>query len=378
MIRRLIAISVVALLLTGLIAYSQFRPEPNRVSGYVEADEVRVGSRLGGRVHAVHVEEGQNVTRGQVLVELEPYDLLEREKEAQSTLASLDAEYRRRLSGQRPEEIAQAKARYDQFQARLDLLEAGSRKQEIEAARGRVQVAGALLKLAEQNYERRRKLFESNNINREAFDAASEELESAQASLAVRKEELELMEIGPREEEVREARARVDEAKQAWELATKGYREEEIEQAKAARDAAAAALDAIREQKKELTITCPIDGVVEALDLEPGDLVPAGGPVLSILDDKNLWVQAYVPLNRGSLKIGQTLEITADSVEDERFRGEVTFIAQQAEFTPSNAQTPEERAKQVFRIKVDLKTGRDVLRPGMAVDVWLDPVDASP
>ncbi len=132
MIPRLLMILTVILLLTGLIAYSQFRPQPNHVSGFIEADEIRVGSRVGGRVQAVLVEEGQGVASGQVLVELEPFDLLERENEARNTLASLDAEYRRLAAGLRPEEIAQTKARYDQLQARLDLLDAGPREQEIE------------------------------------------------------------------------------------------------------------------------------------------------------------------------------------------------------------------------------------------------------
>ncbi|MEX2187008.1 MAG: efflux RND transporter periplasmic adaptor subunit [Pirellulales bacterium] len=378
MIRRLIAISAVVLLLAGLIVYSQFRPLANRVSGFVEADEVRVGSRLGGRVLVVHVEEGQQVTRGQVLVELEPFDLLEREKEAVAALAAFDADYRRRVAGQRPEEIAQAKARYDQSQAKLDLLQAGARKQEIEAARGRVGVAESTLRLAEQNYRRQSKLFEGGTVNREAYDAASEVLESARASLVVRKEELELLEIGAREEDIRQASAQVEEAKQAWQLAAKGYRQEDIDQAKATRDSAAAALDAIREQKKELTVTSPVDGIVEALDLQRGDLVPASGPMLSILDDRHLWVRAYVPENRVGLRPGQSLWITVDGVAGERFRGEVTFISPQAEFTPSNAQTPDERAKQVFRIKVDLKEGVQSLWPGMAADVWLDPIGESP
>ncbi len=120
--------------------------------------------------------------------------------------------------------------------------------------------------------------------------------------VVVRTQELELLEIGTREEEKREGRARVEEALQAWQLAQKGYRQEEIEKAKAARDGAQAALDVIREQKKELTIKSPIDGVIEALDLQKGDLVPAGGPVLSVLDESHLWVRAYVPQNRVGLQ----------------------------------------------------------------------------
>ena len=286
-------------------------------------------------------------------------------------LAALDAEYRHLTKGLRPEYIAQAKARHDQFKARLDLLEAGPREQEVEAARGRLRVAQAELTLAKQNYKRIAALVQNNTIARAEFDAISEQLDAAQAMALVRKEELALLTIGAREEEKREARARVEEAKQAWQRAARGYRDEQIEQARAARDAAQAALDVILEQKKELTITCPIDGVIEALDLQEGDLVPAGAPVLSVMDDSHLWVRAYVPQNRVGLRVGEKREVTVDSFGDERFVGEITFLSRQAEFTPSNVQTPEERAKLVFRIKVAVENPTRRVRPGMSADVWL-------
>ena len=90
--------------------------------------------------------------------------------------------------------------------------------------------------------------------------------------------------LGTRDEEKREAKARADEAEQAWNLVKEGYRTEDIAKAKAARDAAQAALDVIGEQRKELVVTCPVDGVIEALDFQKGDLVPAGAPVLSVMD----------------------------------------------------------------------------------------------
>ena len=372
MIRRIAVAVVVILLLTGLIFYSQYRTVPDRVSGFIEADEIRVGSRLGGRVHAVYVVEGARVDQGEALVELEPYDLLQREQEAAKSLAALEADVQRLSAGLRDEEVAQAKARFEQFKARYDLLVAGPREQEIEAARGRLQLAESEQILTQQNYDRNKKLIAENAISQAEFDATMEKLDVARAMLIVRKQELELLTEGTREEEKREAKARVDEAEQAWKLARNGYRTEDVARAKAARDAARAALDVIREQKKELVITCPVDGVIEALDLQKGDLVPAGAPVLSVMDDSHLWVRAYVPQNRVGLQVGQKLSVTVDSFPEERFEGEVTFISRQAEFTPSSAQTPEERSKQVFRIKVNLLGGLKKLRPGMTADVWID------
>lgn len=377
MISRILFISLLVVTLLGLIAYSQLREEPRRVSGIIEADEIRVGSRVGGRILTVLVSEGQRVRQGEPLLQLEPYDLLDREREAEQSLAALEADYRRLQAGFRPEEIAQAKAKYEQYRARYDLLVQGPRPQEIEAARGRLQLAESELVLAQQDYDRNMQLIDQNAISQAELDATVERMDVARAMVIVRKQELDLLNEGTREEEKREAKARVDEAEQAWLLAKNGYRSEEVDRAKAARDAAAATLATLGEQKKELTVTSPLDGVIEALDLQKGDLVPAGAPVLSIMDDQHLWVRAYVPQNRVGLRVGQLLDVTVDSLPEQRFQGEITFIARQAEFTPSNVQTFEERSKQVFRIKVDLPADSDQIRPGMTVDVWLDTADAS-
>lgn len=377
MVKRFVLLALVIGALLGLVAYSKLNPEPPRVSGFIEADEIRLGSRVGGRVSAVYVEEGQDVSAGTVLVELEPYDLLEREREGELALVICESEYQRFVAGFRYEEIAQAKAKFDQLQARLDKLKAGPRKQEIEAARGRLTVADAEKKLAEQGFQRLSKLALSNATSQQEVDAAREGLEAASANVIVRGQELELLIAGAREEELREASAGVEEARQAWQLMKHGYRSEEVEQAKASRDAAQAALSAIRRQKEELRIKSPIDGTIEALDLQPGDMVAPIAPVLSMLDRNKLWVRAYVPQNRVAVTVGHRLRLTVDGYPDEPFDGIVTFVARQAEFTPSNVQTPEERSKQVFRIKVAIENHRDLLRPGMMADVWLNQIGDS-
>ncbi|MCM2369718.1 HlyD family secretion protein [Aporhodopirellula aestuarii] len=377
MTTRIVPLIAFVCVLLGLIAYSKWDEGPIRVSGFIEADEIRLGSRLGGRVAQVHVEEGQEVTADMVLVELEPYDLLEREKELELSLASREAEYRRFVAGYRPEEIAQAKANLAQLQARLDLLRAGPRKQEIEAARARLSLAEAERRLAEENEQRLTKLARSNATSEQERDAARERLEAAIANVEVRRQELALLDAGTREEEIREAAARTEQAAQALLLMENGYRREEVEKAEASRDAAQAALDAIRKQKQELKIKSPTDGTVEALDLQPGDMVAAGAPVLSILDRSNLWVRAYIPQNRVAVKVGQTLPLSIDSFHGEVFEGVVVFVARQSEFTPSNVQTPEERSQQVYRIKITIQDSGDRLRPGMTADVWLDSIGES-
>ncbi len=375
MIKRLIFFLLLATVLIGGIIYSKLRPQPDVVSGFIEADEIRVGSRIGGRVAAVHIGEGDHVTASQLLVELEPFDLLERKQEAEATLNSRQAELDRMMHGYREEEVAQAKSIYEQRVAEYNKMKNGPRPQEIEVAKARRIVAEAELTLARQNHTRLLRLYEKSAATAEAIDQAGERLQAATAQVALREQELDLLESGTRQEDLDQALARRQEALAAWQLTQHGYRVEEIAAAEAARDAARYAVDAVTQQMKELKINSPVDGTVEAMELQQGDLVAPSAPVLSLLDDRNLWVRAYVPQNRLDIHVGQQVTVTVDSFPKQPFQGRITFISRQAEFTPSNVQTPEERSKQVFRIKVSVENRDGKLLTGMSADVWFDPAE---
>lgn len=320
MMKRLLILAALAAVLVALLWYSGQTAESLVVSGFIEADAVRLGSRIGGRVQAVAAEEGDRVTPGQVLIELEPYDLRERR--------------------------AEAAARLDELKARLLRLENGSRPQEIGAAAARLELAQAQADLAATTLTRVSRAFNASAATQDEMDRAREQTDAAGAQVRVREQELALLKEGTRAEELAEARAAVA--------------------------AAEAALAAVDRRLEELTIEAPIDAVVEAVDLQPGDLVAPNAPVLSLVDDGHLWVRAYVPEDRLNLDVGRRVAVRVDSFPDRTFAGHVSFISREAEFTPGNVQTPEERAKQVFRIKVVLDEGLDVLRPGMAADVLLD------
>lgn len=359
--------------LLGLLIYDQWKPRPPRVSGFIEADEIRVGSRVGGRVREVHVEEGDEVAAGTVLVELEPFDLEARRAEAAAELARQREVLRKLKAGFRPEEVAQAEARYEELLANLVKLRKGARDQEIVAAEARLELAQSQLQLAQLQLERIRSLVEDNAAAQDELDEATNKLQVARAEARVQQENLSLLRAGTREEELREAEARVAEALAAWNMQRHGYRAEEIAEAEAAVRAAEATLDAVQQQIDELAIRAPLPSVVEAVELEPGDLVAANAPAVSLVELDELWVRAYVPEDELDLRIGQQVEVSVDSYPDRRFAGRISFIARQGEFTPRNVQTPEERSEQVFRIKVLLVDGLDLLRPGMVADVWLEP-----
>jgi len=372
MLKRIFIFVVICLLLIGALLASQFRRTPLHVSGFIEADDIRIGSRVGGRVAAVHVAEGDRVSAGAKLVDLEPFDLLQRLAEAQANLAAARAEHDKLVAGYRPEEIAQAQARRDQLAAQLDLLVAGPRPQEIAASEALVESADAQLRLAQLTFDRVKEAFDAGAATPTEMDQAAQRLRAATADLTRYGQQLDLLREGTRTEQIAEARAQLAGADEALKLMQDGYRAEDIARADAAVQAADAAVQAMQKQLDELVIKAPVDGVIEAINLRPGDLAAPNGPVLSMLDLRRLWVRAYVPENRLAIQIDSKVRVSVDTFPDRRFAGHVSFIARQAEFTPSNVQTPEQRSKQVFRIKVDLDEGLDVLRPGMAADVWLD------
>lgn len=374
---RLLIFTCIVAILIGLLIYSQHRQSPPKVSGFIEAHEIRMGSRVGGRIARVLAEEGHAVKVGQLLLELEPFDLVARQTEARATAAARQADYRRLQAGFRSEEITQAKARRDQLAARLDKLKAGPRPQEIAEAAAYLEAANAQRELAQADFERVSHTFQSNAASHDELTKATDDFKVATANVKVRQAELDVLHEGSRKEDIADAAAQLAEAQAALALAEKGYRAEDIAQAKAAAEAAQAALAAVESQLQELQVKAPVDGVVEAVEIRPGDLVAPNAPALSLLDLSELWVRAYVPENRLDIQTGQKLFVTVDSFPGRQFAGHVSFVSRDAEFTPGNVQTPEERSKQVFRIKVILDEGRDLLRAGMSADVWLGPVSTA-
>lgn len=371
MFNRFLLIIVAAAVLLSLLAYRQWRGTEVSISGTIEADEIRLGSLVGGRVERVLAQEGQAVKPGDVLVELAPYDLLERKAEAKENLNSAEAELARLKAGFRAEEKAQAKAQREQLKARLELLEAGPRSQEIIAAEARLTASQAEQKLAQSTFNRTQELFLKAAAAQEKMDEATERLQAANAMRIVREQELTILREGTRLEEIAEAKAKLAEVEALLALREAGYRQEEIDQAQAAVGSAKAALDVINSQVAELAIKAPVHGVVEALDLQPGDLVSPRAPVLTLTDQEQVWLRTYIPLNRTDVQLDQTLQVKIDSFPGQTFAGKVTFISRQAEFTPSNAQTPEDRQKQVFRVKVTMTEGLDKIRPGMTGEIVL-------
>ena len=370
--KRILGVLIFVGLLLGLLYYSHRRHGPPQVSGYIEADQIEVGSRVGGRVVRVDAVEGRQVKPGEVLVELDPFDLPHQRAQAVAQAQALEATYEKLKNGFRPEEIAQARATRDTLAARLKELVNGPRPQEIAQARAQLADAHSQLVLAKAEFGRNETLYKTNVISRNEMDRSANTLHVAQAAVDARQQALNLLQVGTRPEQIEQGRTSLAQAEAQLQLELRGNRAEDIEQARAAAEAAREAVGIIDRQLAELKITAPKTSTVDAVDLRAGDMISPNAPILTLIETDHYWVRAYVPESHMGLKLGQQLWVTTDSFPGQRFAGHVTFIARQGEFTPRNIQTPEERSKQVYRIKVALDEGLDRLRPGMAADVHLE------
>jgi len=290
-------------------------------SGTVEATEAALGFQVPGRIETVGPHEGDRVKAG-------------------DTLAALD---RSELEARK----AQAVAQLDAARALLTELEAGARREELAQAREVLHAAEERYADAQRDFERVQRLHQTGALSQEAFDKAKLTLEVAKSQRDQAQQQLQMLETGPRRERIAAQRAAVAQA------------------AAAVRQADAALANAV--------VRAPFDGVVTVRDREPGETVGAGAPVLTIVNLADRWVRIYIREDRvGAVRIGQAATITADTYPGKHYGGTVSFIASEAEFTPRNVQTAEERVKLVYAVKVRI-TGDlgNELKPGMPADVQL-------
>ena len=361
------------LILIG-VGYSLFNVFGNRdefvISGIVEADDIHVGSKVGGRVLKVAVSEGQTVQAGDPLVFLEPRELNAALAEAQASLRQAEAKFALLSAGYRKEEIEQAEAAARQAQAELDQQISGPRQQEIDQAAADWKVAKAQAENTQKFLRRMEDLAKRELIAKQEYDDALTKADEAEQKAQSARERYDLLLAGTRKEEVERARQRWAEADAKRRQLRGGFRKEEIVQAKSEVEAGRARLEQIQSQLDETIIKAPVDAMVEALDLEPGDLVGAGKPVATLLRTGSLWVRAYLPEARlGFVQPGLKVKVRVDSFPSKDFAGTVRRVHRQGEFTPRNIQTHEERVLQVFQVEIVVDDPTHVLRPGMSADV---------
>ena len=191
-------------------------------------------------------------------------------------------------------------------------------------------------------------------------------------------ERLDLAREGTRQEQIAQARAARDQLKAQYELIRIGPRQEQIEQAKARVEQAKAALRLAETRLDYATIVSPLTGVVLSKNIEPGEYVSSGTPVVTVGDLVDVWLRAYInETDLGRVTVGQKARVTTDTYPGKVYEGHVSFISSEAEFTPKSVQTQKERVKLVYRIKIDIKNPNMELKPGMPADAVIVTAGAS-
>lgn len=366
---------LIALAALGAIVYGGYRiylwQSPYEWSGTVEARDISVGSRVGGRVKEVLAHEGQRIKAGQPLLELEPGDLPAQRLQAKGQLDQAQANLDKLEKGARPEEIAQAEARAKSAEAAFLQTKIGARQEQIAAAAARLSAQEVVTEKAQLDAERMRLLFSKGAASRAELDNAETNLRAAAAQRDALKETLDELKNGSRREEVVQAQARAREAQASEKLIQAGSRVEDIEAARGLVEAARGRLDSIDVSIAELMVRAPRDAMVESLDLRPGDILPPNATAATLLEEDQLYVRIYVPeTHLGQIALGQKLPVRVDSFPGKSFQGVVEHINSVGEYSPRNLQTADERADQVFAARVGLSSsGRERLRAGMAAFV---------
>ena len=340
-----------------------------RVSGNIEVTEAEVSFKIPGRVVERLVSEGETVKAGQIVARLDDGELVRevslRRAEvqaAQAVLAELEA-------GSRPEEIAQAEAAARQAQARLDELEAGSRPEEVAAAEATAQRARYEAARWQGDLERIRQLHEEGVVPAQQLDTARAGYEMTREQLRAAEQQLKLVRAGPRKEQVEQARAALQQATARDALVKAGPRKEQIEQARARLEQVRQALAAAETRLSYAVVVSPLSGVVLSENIEPGEFVAAGTPVVTVGELGNVWLRAYInETDLGRVKAGQLARVRTDTDPNKVYEGRISFLSSQAEFTPRNVQTEKERVKLVYRVKIEIPNPQMELKPGMPAD----------
>ena len=350
------------------------------VSGNLELTLVDLSFKIAGRMTDRYVTEGDWVKAGQIIARLDPLQLQHQKARDEALVFSAESGYRQMVTAiayqkaTLESDIAARHAELNEAQAKLDELLNGSRTQDIQQSEAAVTDARAQLEFARSDWERMQALFKNEDISKQQYDQARAKFDSASAVLRQAQERYSMVKEGPRKEEIAAARAAVARAQAGVKTAEANRLElQRKEQELVARGAevnrSKAQQGISQSQLDDTVVATPIAGVVLVKSAEPGEVLAAGTTIVTIGDLDHPWLRAYInETDLGRVKLGQKVKLTTDSNKGKVYWGTVSFISSEAEFTPKQIQTKEERVKLVYRIKVDVDNTSHDLKNNMPVD----------
>jgi len=370
----------------GILVYLGQRNVQQRelyYSGTIEAKHAELGFQVSGRIRDVLADEGQLVEKDQPLAVLDQSEYQARHEQAKAHLESFIKNLQRLevvlevYEKSLPDEVARAEAGVKVLLSQLQELEAGYREQDIKRARLVFLTSRDIMEEAGKNKARYDKLFQKGIVSEKEWDAIKLKYETASKEFEKAKEALEMLREGVREETIQTAWARLAEGKAIVKQAGSNLKkidaaEKEVEAARAQVQAARSAVDLAKIHLKYTLLRAPFKGIITSRNIEPGEVVLPGREVMTLSDFSTVELKIFVGETEiGKVKPGQRVEVRVDSFPDKVYRGKVSFISPEGEFTPKIIQTHQERVKLVYLVKVSIPNPDLELKSGMPADAWL-------
>lgn len=381
--KRLLPIVIVVVAAGGYFAWSRLNVVDENtlhLSGNIEFRKIDIAFKTAGKLLELTVEEGANVKQGQLLASLDREQMTRMRLRdsssidvAQSNLLQLRTAIQYQKATLAAEtNLRQAELR--QARAKLQELLDGARPQEIEQSRAQLGDLKVARDQARREYDRAQKLISQEDISQSQFDQFKARFDSTSAQVQNAEQRLALILEGPRKTDIEAARAAVARAEAALKITQAQSldiqrKEEDLSARRADVERSKASVSVIDSQLDDTILMSPVDGVVLVKSADPGEVLAAGTPLLTLGEIDKPWLRGYVPQSKlGRIQLGMPVTIRSDSYPNKTYTGKISFIASEAEFTPKQIQTNEERVKLVYRIKVDVENSHRELKLNMPVD----------
>ena len=385
--KRIIPIVVLLAAVAGYFAWSRMKAGDEgllKLSGNIEFRKVDIAFKTAGKLLELNVDEGATVTKGLVIARLDREQMSRMRERDSATVLSAESQLLQLQTGIRYQkemmagELALRESELRQAKAKLQELLDGARPQELAQARSSLEDLRTLREQASKELERAKKLIAKEDISQNQFDQYQTRFASLSAQVASAEQRLALITEGPRKTDIEAARAAVARTEAAMKMTEAQRleilrREEDLAARRADVARAKSGVSVIDSQLDDTVATAPIDGVVLVKSADPGEVLAAGTPIVTLGDIDHPWLRGYVPQSKlGQVKLGMRVAIHSDSYPGKTYPGRISFIASEAEFTPKQIQTAEERVKLVYRIKVDVENPGRELKLNMPVDGVID------
>jgi HlyD family secretion protein len=307
-------------------------------TGTIEADEVKISCELGGIISEVFIKEGQRIKAGNRVANIDMTDLNIKLRKAENRL-----------------EFAKTK---------LNEILNGARNEEIKSARANVRKTKVQLEGFKKNYEYRlenfnniKKLYNEGAVSNQQLDDSKSLLDSAETNL-------------------KSIEKQYESSLAALELLLNGATEYNIKANQLEVEKAEIEIDNLKNQINKCKIKAPIDGIIQTLNFNKGELIPTGGVISTVIDTDNLWVKIYISEKElFKIKLGEDVYILTDPNDKNTIKGKVVYISSEAEFTPKNVESKENKEEMVFEVKIKILEKDNSLKPGMFVDIKLKEVN---